>query len=129
MNALDTNLVVRILVDDHPGQARRARAAAEAGGFVSKTVILETVWVLESVYGLKRDLVMRALLDFAALPGIEIEDGAGLAQAIRLVQTGFEFEDAYHFAGARHADALLTFDRSFVRRAARAGLRPEVKVP
>ena len=48
MIALDTNLVVRILIYDQQSQASRTRAAAEAGGFISNSVILETAWVLEA---------------------------------------------------------------------------------
>ena len=70
MNPFDTNIGVRILVDDDPKQSARARAAVAAGGFVSKTVVLEAFWVLESVYGLKRELILGALMDFAALPGM-----------------------------------------------------------
>ena len=46
MNAFDTNIVVRILVDDDPKQRARARTAVVAGGYISKTVVLETFWVL-----------------------------------------------------------------------------------
>ena len=129
MNAFDTNIVVRILVDDDPKQSADARAAVEAGGFISKTVILETVWVLESVYELRRDLILTALLELAALPHVEVEDAVGLEQAVRLAQTGIEFEDAYHFTSARQHDALLTFDRDFIKRAGKLGLRPVVKRP
>ena len=129
MNAFDTNIVVRILVNDDPRQSVQARAAVAAGGFVSKTVVLETFWVLESVYGLKRDLILGALLDLAALPGIEIEDAQGLGQAVHLTRAGLDFEDAYHFTGARHGTAFLTYDRSFVKRAARLGIRPEIRLP
>ena len=72
MNAFDTNIVVRILVDDDPKQSATARAAVEAGGFISKTVVLETVWVLESAYGFERDLILGALLDLAALPKVKL---------------------------------------------------------
>lgn len=129
MNAFDTNIVVRILVDDDPKQSARARDAAAAGGFVSKTVVLETFWVLESIYGLKHDLILSALLELAALPGVEIEDVVGLGQAVRLTQAGLDFEDAYHFAGARRSTAFLTYDRSLVRRASRLGVTPPVRMP
>ena len=129
MNAFDTNIVVRILVDDDPKQSATARAAVETGGFISKTVVLETVWVLESVYAFERDLILGALLDLAALPNVNIEDAVGLAQAVRLAQAGLQFEDAYHFTGARQHDALLTFDREFIKRSGKLGLRPVVKLP
>lgn len=129
MNPFDANIVMRILVDDDPKQSARARAAVAAGGFVSKTVVLEAFWVPESVYGLKRELILGALMDFAALPGIEIEDASGLGQAVRLTQAGPDFEDAYHFVGARQKTGFLTYDRQFIKRAAAPGLRPQVRQP
>src|SRR5271165_3450212 len=52
MLAIDTNLVVRYLVGDDPGQAARARSLIDNNDvFVCTTVLLETEWVLRSVYG------------------------------------------------------------------------------
>ena len=129
MNAFDTNIVVRILVNDDQRQSARARAAVASGGYVSKTVVLEVFWVLESVYRLKHDLILGALLDLAALPGVEIEDALGLAQAVRLTQAGLDFEDAYHLVGARQSGAFLTYDRSFIKHASRLGIQPEFRLP
>ena len=70
MIALDTNVLVRFLVDDDPAQCRRARAlvkrATNRGGvFISDIVLCETVWVLSRAYRLPRkDIcgVLRQLL-------------------------------------------------------------------
>ena len=52
MRAIDTNVVVRYLTGDDPVQAPKARAAVDAGPvFASTTVLLESEWVLRSVYG------------------------------------------------------------------------------
>ena len=52
MRAVDTNVVVRYLTGDQPEQAARAREVFRAGQvFVSTTVLLESDWVLRSVYG------------------------------------------------------------------------------
>ena len=57
MKALDTNVLVRYLVQDDPGQGRKAAAyierAAEAGDeiLISNIVLCETVWVLDTAYG------------------------------------------------------------------------------
>ena len=52
MRAVDTNVVVRYLTGDHPEQAARARTAIDGGPvFASTTVMLESEWVLRSVYG------------------------------------------------------------------------------
>lgn len=49
MIAFDTNLLVRILVMDHPEQVAIARRLmARETIFVSRTVLLETEWVLRS---------------------------------------------------------------------------------
>jgi predicted nucleic-acid-binding protein len=47
MIGVDTNLLVRILTDDDPMQARRAANVLQSGDiFITKTVLLETEWVL-----------------------------------------------------------------------------------
>ena len=61
MRAVDTNVVVRYLTGDDPGQAARAKAAIDAGDvFVSTTVLLESAWVLRSVYGFAEEEVAAA---------------------------------------------------------------------
>ena len=53
MAAVDTNVLVRLLVADDPGQTQRALSFLEARGplWVSTVVLVETVWVLTAVYG------------------------------------------------------------------------------
>ena len=56
MIALDTNVLVRYLVDDDAEQAQAARTlleglTAERSGFVCREVIVELVWVLQRTYG------------------------------------------------------------------------------
>jgi predicted nucleic-acid-binding protein len=57
VKALDTNVLVRYLVQDDPAQSRKAAAyiegAADAGDqiLISHIVLCETVWVLDSAYG------------------------------------------------------------------------------
>ena len=59
MIALDTNVLVRFLVQDDPEQARLAtevidRLSDAAQGFVSREVLVELVWVLERAYRIGR---------------------------------------------------------------------------
>ncbi len=69
MRAIDTNVVVRYLTGDDAKQSARARAVIESGSvFVSTTVVLESAWVLRSVYGFSRDAVANALRAFLGLP-------------------------------------------------------------
>ena len=75
MIALDTNVLVRLLVEDDAAQAARARrlveACSEAGDvcLVSIPVLCELEWVLESVYRAPRADVEEAVrsLDFPSL--------------------------------------------------------------
>ena len=68
MLAIDTNLIVRYLVGDEPGQAARARRLIDNNDvFVCTTVLLETEWVLRSVYGFSAVQCAKALSDFAGL--------------------------------------------------------------
>jgi predicted nucleic acid-binding protein len=70
MLAIETNLIVRYLVGDDAGQAARARRLIDNNDvFVCTTVLLETEWVLRSVYGFSPlPSAPKALSNFAGLP-------------------------------------------------------------
>ena len=66
MLAIDTNLVVRYLTGDHPEQSAKAKALIDGQDvFVSTTLLLETEWVLRSVYGFEGSQLALALRAFA----------------------------------------------------------------
>ena len=124
MRAVDTNVVVRYLTGDDPGQAARARAVVDAGDvFVSTTVLLESEWVLRSVYGLSRTEVAAALRAFAGLPGLSVESPAVLSEALDHAQRGMDFADALHLGAAARCEALLTFDLRFIEQAGEVPVR------
>jgi predicted nucleic-acid-binding protein len=50
MRAIDTNLLVRLITRDHSGQVLAAERFVEGGAWISHVVLVETVWVLTSVY-------------------------------------------------------------------------------
>ena len=50
MRAVDTNVLVRILARDDPGQVRVADEFVSAGAWVSLLALAETMWVLTTVY-------------------------------------------------------------------------------
>ena len=50
MRAVDTNLLVRLVVRDDAEQVRRAEAYVERGGWLSHLALAEMTWVLETVY-------------------------------------------------------------------------------
>jgi len=114
MLAIDTNLIVRYLVGDDPAQAIRARRTIDGNDtFVSLTVLLETEWVLRSVYGFSAAACAKALRDFAGLPRVMLEDAAVAAKALGWMEKGVDFADGLHLAKAEGCEAFVTFDREF----------------
>jgi predicted nucleic-acid-binding protein len=118
MLAIDTNLIVRYLVGDDAGQTARARKLIDNNDvFVCTTVVLETEWVLRSVYGFSASQCAKALTDFAGLPHVTLEDTAAMSKALGWVQEGIDFADALHLAKSEGCDAFMTFDQAFAKAA------------
>ncbi|MGH6994034.1 MAG: type II toxin-antitoxin system VapC family toxin [Caulobacteraceae bacterium] len=126
MLAADTNLIVRFLVDDHPSQSAKARAAIESGEeiWVSNTVVLEAEWVLRGAYGHAKGLVLDALSKFVRLPVVRTEEPGRLAKAFDWAGRGLDFADALHLVAAEGCEAFLTFDDRLRRRASRLDAVP-----
>lgn len=119
MLAIDTNLVVRYLVDDHPEQCARARRLIDRNEvFFCSTVMLETEWVLRSAYGYSPDRCADALAAFAGLPQVVVEDRLLVATALDWMRQGLDFADALHLAKSGDCEAFVTFDRALVKAAA-----------
>ena len=69
MIAVDTNVVVRLFTRDDPEQFDRAEACfADADVFIPDSVLLETAWVLESVYSFDDRQIAAALRKLLGLP-------------------------------------------------------------
>lgn len=118
MLAIDTNLIVRYLVRDDLEQAVRARKLIDNNDvFVCTTVILETEWVLRSVYGFAAAQCAKALTDFAGLPRVTLEDPACVAKALAWMREGVDFADGLHLAKAADCDAFVSFDHAFAKAA------------
>ena len=118
MIAIDTNVVVRFLTRDDPGQAARAKALLLAQPvFLSKTVLLESEWVLRSGYRFARDAIAAAFRGLLGLPGATMEDPPAVAQALAWYDVGLDFADALHLASSGPAGKFATFDEALVRRA------------
>jgi predicted nucleic-acid-binding protein len=50
MRAVDTNILVRLIVRDDLAQVRAAEEFIAGGAWVSHLVVVETIWVLDAVY-------------------------------------------------------------------------------
>lgn len=79
MKALDTSVLVRFLTGDDAVQAGKVVAVLRAAEnrqerfHVSILVLLELVWVLESLYKYRREEVLSAVENTPALPVLSME--------------------------------------------------------
>ena len=122
MIAVDTNVLVRLLTHDDPKQAYAARALFAAEPiWIAKTVLLETAWVLQSLYGFEESAIRDAFTSLLGLKNVRAEDESSVAAALALTVHGIEFADAMHLSSRPPGAAFVSFDRSFIRRARRAG--------
>lgn len=119
MRALDTNILVRLIVRDDAQQADRAEAFIAQGAWISHPVLAEAVWVLGSIYRLTAPqiaLVVEMLLEHERLV-VQDADVAksALAEFKQLPNVGFV--DCLVVAVARKAGHLPvgTFDRNMAR--------------
>jgi predicted nucleic-acid-binding protein len=121
MVAIDSNVLVRLLTGDDRKQAAAARSLFRAGPiWIAKTVLLETGWVLRSLYGFDERAIRDAFTKLLGLRNVHAEDEASVAAALALTASGIELADALHLSSRPPGTAFVSFDRAFVRRARRA---------
>lgn len=128
MIAIDTNIVVRLLVNDDAAQGRRARKLLAAGKdvFVAPTVLLESERVLRAAYGFAPDTIAGFLRALLGLPGVFTASADQVALALAGYEKGMDFADALHLALSHEAEGFYTFDAAFRRKAGTA--MPGVRV-
>lgn len=118
MIAVDTNLLVRILTNDDPNQARRAVKILKSDDiFIPKTVLLETEWILRHAYEIERSNILIGFQKLLGLPNVNVEDPDSTYQAISWYESKFDFADALHLASSRRCEGFATFDGSFIKKA------------
>jgi predicted nucleic-acid-binding protein len=118
MIALDTNVIVRLLVADDAEQAEKARRLIEGNDLVvATTVLLECEWVLRASYQLKPVAIGSAFEKLVGLPQLRLTEPTVVQDALHAYRLGLDFADALHLAGSREAQQFATFDKSFRQRA------------
>ena len=129
--ALDTNLLVRLLTNDDPEQARRVADLIDDSSacFVPITVVLELEWVLRGAYQLPREAIIRAFLGLNTIRHLHLEQEEQVLQALEAYGQGLDFADALHLLRSEGCSALFSFDRAFARQAAELALTPAVQQP
>lgn len=121
---LDTNILLRHLLDDDPEQSPRATAylrRIERGELqvrIADTVIFEAIFTLERRYRRAKARIQEALLPLIELPGVILPGKRRFREVFDLyLSRNLPFADAYHAVLMEHLGLreIVTFDRDFDR--------------
>ena len=118
--ALDTNVLLRVLLDDDPKQSRQAQTIVDRAIRLGQPLLLpdivlcEAEWVLASVYDLPRARIVEVLRRLLDGTEFAFADRAAVSAAVESYAHGkAEFSDYLIgvVASAAGATTTFTFDR------------------
>ncbi len=117
---LDTNVLIRHLTGEPPGQARRATAFLERADelLLPDLIVAEVVYVLESFYEVKRRRVAELARAIVGFPAVVVVDEPLLLRALEVYEVErLDFAEAYLVASAEVSGvgAIASFDRTIDR--------------
>lgn len=114
MRAVDTNVVVRLIVRDDAKQTESAESFVSSGAWISHIAIVETVWVLEYFYEKRRVEIVKVVEGLLDHKTLVVQDAEVVASALETFRQGkgVEFADCLILEVARKAGhtPLGTFD-------------------
>ncbi|HZT02222.1 MAG TPA: type II toxin-antitoxin system VapC family toxin [Steroidobacteraceae bacterium] len=118
MIGLDTNVIVRYVMQDDPKQSQKASKFIESltpeiPGFVPLVAVVELVWVLTSCYDLTREQVAQVLDALLRAKEIVLERAEQVSQALRTFSAGgADFADCLieRTAATAGCEQTMTFD-------------------
>ena len=119
MIGLDTNVLVRYVVQDDPKQALKATTlieslSSEQPGFISLVSIVELVWVIQGCYSASKEDIVAVLDRLLRVKTIFVENAEVVLKAVRSYAiANADFADCLIERSGQHASCLhtLTFDR------------------
>ncbi len=119
MRAVDTNLLVRLLVRDDVQQASQAEKFIASGAWVSHLVLAETLWVLDAVYQRTPEHIALAVERLLSHASLTLQDEGVVAAALERFRgrPTLGFSDCLVLEIARKAGHLPlgTFDRQLAK--------------
>jgi predicted nucleic-acid-binding protein len=119
MIGLDTNVLVRYIMQDDVGQSPQATAlieslTVETPGFVPLVSVIELTWVLIACFGLDRSQIVAALEGLMRSKEIVVERADIVWQSVRVFRDGTaDFADCLieRSAASAGCERTMTFDR------------------
>ena len=128
MRAIDTNVLVRLLVRDDPHQVASAERWVSSGAWVSHLVLVETIWVLDAMYDRGTERIAAAVDMLLMHADLTLQDSDVVAAALQRFRARptLGFSDCMVLEVARKAGHLPlgTFDRALARQDGAARLQP-----
>ena len=118
MIAVDTNILVRVVIRDDLRQAERAEQLL--GGedfFVPASVWLELEWALRSIYRLPAPAIRSALRILLGMDRMHCDVADEVAAALDRHALGYDFADAFHIALSGKCKRFATFDKALIKAA------------
>lgn len=116
MQAVDTNVLVRLIARDDAGQVESAERFLAHGAWVSVLALAETIWVLDRTYRLNTADLADTVEEFLNHAGLVLQDPDVVAAALQLFRAkpSLGFSDCLMLEIARKAGhvPLGTFDRT-----------------
>ena len=99
MAALDTNIVVRLVIGDDAKQARAAdKLVALSVCTIAPSVLMGCEWVLRAGYRLDANLTAISMRDLLMLHNIEASEPVITQKTLQGYEAGLDFADALHAA-------------------------------
>jgi len=125
MIGLDTNVLVRYIMQDDAGQSAKAgklieSLSAEEPGFLSLVCVIELVWVLGSSYGLSRRQIAQSLDALLRAKELVMDRAEQVSKALRVFNaTSADFADCLieRTAAGAGCSRTMTFDAGAARHA------------
>ena len=120
MKGVDTNILIRFLIGDNEQQAKKVyklfkKAESEKNElFVPLLVVVELIWVLESVYEIPRDEILDTLSDLLLMSILKFEHQSTLQQFTLSAQGNkYDLSDLLiaHSAKTNGCEIVITFDK------------------
>jgi predicted nucleic-acid-binding protein len=119
MRAVDTNVLVRLVVRDDPEQVRLAESFIASGAWVSHLVLVEAMWVLDAVYDRTPEQIAGAIDMLLNHKDLTIQDAEVVTTASEHFRRrpALGFSDCLVLESARKAGhtPLGTFDRDLAK--------------
>jgi predicted nucleic-acid-binding protein len=119
MRAIDTNVLVRLLVRDDARQVKLAEVFVDGNAWISQLVLAETMWVLESVYDRTPVQLAAALEILLEHKTLTLQDADTVAAALQNFKRkpALDFSDCLVLEIARKAGhtPLGTFDKGLAK--------------